>query len=290
MITTHEDMQVTAAAFTPWGTQFVRMATDRTVRPFKFSYFELPDRDATRDRAAVRDRPRAARARLRAAVSAAEHARAQRRPAARAPRADAPTGSSRCRARAGDPQRVECDAIAFGDGELLVVWDAVAYRWDGTSAPVLLGDTLDAPDDLGAAVALVGWLDRRRVRPQAGARRPRRQPTTVLPLDNVMAVVRGPDDVLIIGEGDNPEADVLKLWWPASREVTYIPPELLGLDDRATFVYVDPIARLGRRGAAAELARDPAVERRSRRCRGIAERAFTAQSRRCSSSAARPRG
>src|ERR1044071_3777552 len=41
---THDDMQVTAAAFTPWGTEFVRMVVDRHVRPFKFGYFELPGR------------------------------------------------------------------------------------------------------------------------------------------------------------------------------------------------------------------------------------------------------
>jgi hypothetical protein len=70
------------------------------------------------------------------------------------------------------------------------------------------------------------------------------QRTSVLPLDNVMAVARGPDDTLIISEGDNPEADALKLWWPATREVTHVPPDALELDDRPCFIYFDATAEL----------------------------------------------
>src|SRR5579863_4205888 len=44
-VITSPDMQVNAAAFTPWGTDFVRMASDRTQRPLKFAYYELPGRE-----------------------------------------------------------------------------------------------------------------------------------------------------------------------------------------------------------------------------------------------------
>jgi hypothetical protein len=240
-VVTHEDMQVNAAAFTPWGTQFVRMATDRTVRPFKFSYFELPDRTplaieppfaiglARPGRDCLVLFPQATtteRTNIRPLVMRADH-RLEPLPVP-------------------DPvetQRVECDAIAFGDGELLVVWDAVAYRWDGVGAPVMLGETLDAPDDL-AAVALsdgsiVGGFGHKLLRVERGG-----NSTPVLPLDNVTSLARGPNDVLIIGEGENLEADAYKLWWPATREVTHIPPSVLELDDRPLFAYYDPIEDL----------------------------------------------
>jgi len=125
-----------------------------------------------------------------------------------------------------------------------VVWDGVPYRWDGVAPPVSLGGTLEAPDDVCAAVTLsdgsiVGGFGRKLVRIDREGQR-----TTVLALDNVTAVARGPDDVLIISEGDNPEADVFKLWWPAAREVTHVQAKTLELDDRPMFVYFDALAQL----------------------------------------------
>lgn len=240
-VITHDDMQVNAAAFTPWGTQFVRMATDRTVRPFKFSYFELPDRTplaieppfavglarAGRDCLLLFPQPTTTeRTNVRPLVMRADHSLEP--------------------LLVPDPvetSRVECDAIAFGDGDLLVVWDAVAYRWDGTTAPVMLGETLDAPDDL-AAVALsdgsiVGGFGHRLLRVDRDGKQ-----TAVLPLDNVTWLARGPGDVLIIGEGENPEGDAYKLWWPETGEVTHIPPNLLELSDRPMFAYYDAVEDL----------------------------------------------
>ncbi|MEO8846179.1 MAG: hypothetical protein ABI591_04875 [Kofleriaceae bacterium] len=240
-VVTHEDTQVNAAAFTPWGTTFVRMATDRTVRPFKFSYVELPDRTplAIEPPFAI-GLARPGRDCLILFPQATTTERTNIRPLVM--RADHRLESL----LVPDPvetQRVECDAIAFGDGELLVVWDAVAYRWDGVGAPVMLGETLDAPDDL-AAVALsdgsiVGGFGHKLLRvARTGTSTP------VLPLDNVTSLARGPNDVLIIGEGENPEGDAYKLWWPATREVTHIPPSVLELDERPMFAYYDPIEDL----------------------------------------------
>lgn len=242
MVITHQDMQVTAAAFTPWGTEFVRMVTDREVRPFKFGYFELPDRSPL----AIEPEFAIGLARpTRDGVLLFPQPTTQRRTGVR-PLVLRPPSTLETLAlpEPATSERVECDAVAFGDGSLLVVWDGVPYRWDGVAPPVSLGGTLEAPDDLCAAVVLsdgsiVGGFGRKLVRIDRDGQR-----TTVLPLDNVMAVARGPGDALIVGEGDNPEADVLKLWWPATREVTHVQREMLELDDRPSFVYFDATAQL----------------------------------------------
>src|SRR4051812_32700564 len=151
-VVTHDDMQVTTAAFTPWGTEFVRMVTDREVRPFKFGYFELPERRPlaiepefavglarpTRDGVLLFPLPTA-------------HRRAGARPVVpRPPDVLAPLELP----EAASAARLQCEAGACGDGSLLVVWDGVPYRWDGVAPPEPLGGTLEAPDDPCAAVAL----------------------------------------------------------------------------------------------------------------------------------------
>jgi hypothetical protein len=241
-VVTHDDMQVTAAAFTPWGTEFVRMVTDREVRPFKFGYFELPDRRplAIEPEFAV-GLARATRDGVLLFPLPTTQLRAGARPVVlRLPDALEPLALP----EAANAERIECEAVAFGDGSLLVVWDGVPYRWDGVAPPESLGGTLEAPDDLCAAVALsdgsiVGGFGRKLVRIDRDGRR-----AAVLPLDNVVGVARGPADTLIISEGDNPEGDALKLWWPATRELTHVQPKLLELDDRPMFVYFDANAQL----------------------------------------------
>jgi hypothetical protein len=240
-VITHDDMQVTAAAFTPWGTEFVRMVIDREVRPFRFGYFELPDR-----------RPLALDPEF--AVGLARPTRdgvllfplpaTQRRAGARPVVLRPPDLLEPLALPEAESERMECEAVAFDDGALLVVWDGVPYRWDGVAPPESLGGTLGVPDELCAAVALsdgsiVGGFGRKLVRIDRDGQR-----TAVLPLDNVVGVARGPADTLIISEGDNPEGDALKLWWPATRELTHVQPKLLELDDRPMFVYFDAHAQL----------------------------------------------
>lgn len=240
-VVTHDDTQVTAAAFTPWGTEFVRMVTDREVRPFKFGYFELPDR-----------RPLAIDPEF--AVGLARPTRdgvllfplptTQRPAGARPVVLRLPDALEPLALPEAASERIECEAIGFGDGSLLVVWDGVPYRWDGVGPPESLGGTLEVPDDPCSAVTLsdgsiVGGFGRKLVRIDRDGQR-----AAVLPLDNVVGVARGPADTLIISEGDNPEGDALKLWWPATRELTHVQPKLLELDDRPMFVYFDPSAQL----------------------------------------------
>jgi hypothetical protein len=241
-VITHDGMQVTAAAFTPWGTEFVRMVTDRDVRPFKFGYFELPDRSPLEiepEFAIGLARP------ARDGVILFPQATTQPRPGAR-PLVLRPPDvlDALPLPEPATSEHIDCDAIAFGDGSLLIVWDGAPYRWDGSAAPVALGGELEAPEDVCGATALsdgaiVGGFGGKLIRiDRDGAR------SVVLPLDNVLAVVRGPEDALIVAEGDNPEGDALKLWWPATREVTRVPLAALELDDRPTFVYFDAIAQL----------------------------------------------
>ncbi|HET9988461.1 MAG TPA: hypothetical protein VFQ65_08070, partial [Kofleriaceae bacterium] len=122
-------------------------------------------------------------------------------------------------------------------------WDAVAYRWDGAGPPVLLGVTLDAPEELcavtqsdGAIIAGFGHALSRIDREGTV--------TPVLPLTNVVRLARGPDDVLIIGEGDNPDSDALKIWWPATGGLTHVTRGLLGLAEAPMFAYYDPRAEM----------------------------------------------
>jgi hypothetical protein len=241
-VITNADMHVTAAAFTPWGTEFVRMATDRNVRPFQFAYYELPAREPL-----AIDPP--------VPIGIARPAR------------DCvllfPERSTKLRSgvtpfvlRPGQPleplavpeatslQAIECAAIGFGDGTYLVVWDGLPYRWDCESAPVPLGAPLGAPEDVGSAVVLAdgsiaGGFGRKLVRiDRDGARE------TILPLDHVMTVAKGPEDALVIGEADHAEGDALKVWWPATHELTRVSKAALGVTEPPTFVYYDPIAEL----------------------------------------------
>jgi hypothetical protein len=138
------------------------------------------------------------------------------------------------------PGDLECAAARFRDGSMLVIWDRRPYRWDGGRTLVPLGEEeLGRPDDLLATVTLpdgsiVGGFGRKLLHIDREGRR-----STVLPLTNVMAVGRGPGDVLVIMEGENPEADLFKLWWPGLREVTHVQPEVLGLESFAMFSYYD---------------------------------------------------
>lgn len=239
---THPGTQVTAAAFTPWGTEFVRMVIDRDVRPFRFGYFELPDRSP------LAIEPEFATGLARPAPggvllfpqSTAQHRGGARPVVLRPPDTLEPLALP----EAASSDRMAGDAIAFGDGTLLVIWDGVPYRWDGAAPPVSLGGALEPPDEIGGAVAvsdgaIVGGFGRALIRIDPGGER-----SAVLPLDNVIGVARGPGDALIVSEGDNPEGDAFKLWWPATREITHVPPALLELDGRPLFVYFEPGAEL----------------------------------------------
>ncbi|MEO6777149.1 MAG: hypothetical protein ABI467_29745, partial [Kofleriaceae bacterium] len=240
-VLTYDDTQVNAAAFTPWGTTFVRMATDRTARPFKFAYCELPDRTPLpiEPPFAIGSARRAGDCLLLFPQPTTTERTHVRPLILRADHSLVPLLVP----EPVEPRRVECDAIAFAAGEWLVLWDAVAYRWDGVGPPVPLGVTLDAPEELcavtqpdGAIIAGFGHALSRIDREGTV--------TPVLPLTNVVWLARGPGDVVIIGEGEAPGGDALAIWWPATREVTHVTRDLLGLTEPPMFAYYDPRAEL----------------------------------------------
>ncbi len=241
-VTTHPDMQITTAAFTPWNTQFVRMATDRTQRPFRFSYYELPDRAALE-----LELPYV----VGLARAAADRMLLLPQPAAREHSAIGLIAMTRDHQLepvqlpvSHDSHPATCDAMPFSDGSLLIAWDGKAYRWNGTEAPTVIADSLEvAPFPCPFATlpdaTIVGAFGGRLLRIDREGQR-----YESLPIDNVMALAVAADDAIIICEGDNPEGDALKLWWWKTREITQIHPEVFGIDDRPTFAYFDHVAQL----------------------------------------------
>src|SRR5262249_26508513 len=145
----------------------VRMVVDRHARPFKFGYFELPDRSPL----AIETEFAIALARpARDGVVLFPQAAAQRRSGARPlvlrpPDAPEPLAVP----EPATSERLEWDASGFGVASLRAVWDGVPYRWDGPSPPVSLGGRLEATEEVCAAVVLsdgsiVGGFGRKLVR------------------------------------------------------------------------------------------------------------------------------
>jgi hypothetical protein len=128
---------------------------------------------------------------------------------------------------------VECDAVPFDADSTLLVWDGRPYRLSGREITPLPGSKLrvEGRSELSSGITLsdgtVATCHSRKLRvfSASGARK------TVLPLDNVMKLIRGPGDELVIREGENPENDFLKVWWPATQELTRIGLDVFGLKD-----------------------------------------------------------
>jgi hypothetical protein len=132
---------------------------------------------------------------------------------------------------------INSDAVPFGDGSMFVRWDGEPYRVHGDAVTPLGGGDLEAtPNDPQSLVtvsddAIVGLFGRTPIRiSRDGARE------TILPLTNAMSIVRGPDDALILREGDNVEGDALKIWWPRTREVTQVQPDVFADEEAPNFV------------------------------------------------------
>jgi hypothetical protein len=135
---------------------------------------------------------------------------------------------------------VECDAVPFGDDSVLVVWDRRPYRLTGCEVAPLSGGGLEVEGmrELSSGITLADgavaacYSHKLRIFSPSGARK------TALPLDNVMKLIRGPGGELVIREGENPENDFLKVWWPATRELTRIGLDVFGLKDSADAYWV----------------------------------------------------
>lgn len=241
-VRTHEGVQITAAARTPWGTLFVRRATDPSVRPYVFSYLELAE-----DLAPAPHQPPALAIELPFEIGAA-HATDDGvlllpgrygLPATLAAHVLRRDGLSRLAlpTPACKPGAFECAAVPFGDGSWLLLWDRLPYRWDGRGAPEPLGPRpIGRLESLLAAVtlddaAVLGAFGRTLTRVDRAGER-----SAPLPLRNVMQIARGPGSAVVLLEGDNPEADALKIYWQGEGAVTHVQPAVLGLTGSPSFV------------------------------------------------------
>ncbi|HEY4056581.1 MAG TPA: hypothetical protein VGM39_08225 [Kofleriaceae bacterium] len=237
---TREDAQVTIAAPTPWNSLLLRIATDRNVRPYKFVNIDEPsgrsidvgyepsEAQPTRDAVIVfpyKYMPRDKRKGLRPMVVRQDSITPL----------DVPDSTN---------ENLDCYAQSFGDGTALVIWDARPYRWDGKTMTPLPG-TLEAPEGPQAIVtmpdgSIAGCFGRRVIRIE-----PDGTQHVLAPITNAMAIALGPDETLVVTEGDHPESDVMKVLWTRTQEITHLEGELLGLEESPRLSYYDaPRAQL----------------------------------------------
>jgi hypothetical protein len=233
-----------AAGFTPWGTLLMRAATDSTRRPLAFSLFEVGSADgAPRPLAiplpwdlgfALPYRDRVLLFPNRKVLKEHPDARPLALRDGRLTPLDLPPAKGRQK-----PAGLElaCDAVPFGDGSMLVVWDGAPYRLDGDAVMPLGGGELETrspyPQNAVAVSddAIVGMFGQTPVRiSRDGARQ------SILPQIGALAIVRGPGNALILQQPDNVEGDALKIWWPRTREMTSIQPHVFAVDDNPSFV------------------------------------------------------
>lgn len=239
---TTEEVQVTVAAATPWGTVLRREARDQSTRPWPFANVEVTGK---KSKPVLADLPFELGQALptrdavllfpgRFVTPQASH------------RPYVWRGKTATALEVPAPKKKEHIywAHAFGDGSTLVLWDGRAYRWTGKGAPKALDITLGEPVDQLSVVTLadssiVGAFGRKliRITPDGTTQR-------ILTLDNVMQVFLGPDDALVLVEGDHPEDDVLKIWWPSSREVTLVDRAVTGTGQPRIGYYDAPRAQL----------------------------------------------
>ncbi len=222
------------ATGTPWGTLLANVS-DTCTRPFVFAYVEEP-RGALHGKALPMGDL--------VAVADAVLVVGARADGVTALRADGSAQRLALPAVTGERKRgIDRFAAELGDtGSALVCWDRRAYRWDGRGTKVVaLPGVLRAPFGCGAVVelpdgTLAGGFGRKL---RAVARDGRQR--ALAPLDNVMLVALGPDEALIVGEGDNPEGDALKIVWTGTREIAHVPHALLGIDAEASLrlIYYD---------------------------------------------------
>jgi hypothetical protein len=240
-VVTHEGVQVTSAAFLHDGRIVVRAATDPNQRPYKFELYELVgselrELDLGLSHAIGQVRAASDGALLfpeAFAKNLAELVPVLWRPGAGIERIAAPAPENR-------GYDFEVDAVPFDTRSQLVIWDGKPYRWDGGPlAP--FGEPLGTLEDactLGDG-SIVGTFERQVLRIDRDGKR-----TKLVPFENVMNLAVGPDEALVLHEGDNPEADMFKLLWPGTREIAHVQPEQFGVDDLDLFYYDAPRAQL----------------------------------------------
>jgi len=233
-----------ASGFTPWGTVLLRAATDPKVRPSVFSLYEVgPSDEAPRPLGITLPWDLGFALPHRDVVilfpgRRVLHKQPDARPLALRNGRVTPVNLPPAKGKK-KPLGLElaCDAAPFGDGSMLIVWDGSPYRLDGAAITPLGGGELEtrSPEVQNAVAvsndAIVGMFGQTPVRISRDGRR-----ESILPGIGALALVRGPDDALILQQPDNVEGDALKIWWPRTREMTCIQTDVFATDDKPKFV------------------------------------------------------
>jgi hypothetical protein len=129
------------------------------------------------------------------------------------------------------------DIARLADGSEVFVWDGEGYEWDGNQFQKTFPLGLTNPYDAFSAIPIGedGFFfvtGRKLFEVHRGGSAIRHAPLC----ENVMAVLPGPAGGLLLKEGDNPDGDIGKLYFPNEGTFIHIEPELLGDQDLYDFL------------------------------------------------------
>ena len=122
------------------------------------------------------------------------------------------------------------DAHGFGEDLALVIWGGWLYRVEGSKGTLLPPRDLRGPSSamnppIADGESGVLWIDHSSlVRLNLDGERE----VVSSALDEITELCRGPGQAIVIKQEDNLEGDVIKVIWRGTREVTRVPPDLLG--------------------------------------------------------------
>ncbi|HEY7155481.1 MAG TPA: hypothetical protein VH575_16075, partial [Gemmataceae bacterium] len=129
------------------------------------------------------------------------------------------------------------DIARLADGREVLVWDGEGYEWDGSrfqqTFPLGLTDPYDNLSAIPAGDDGFFFITERKLfEVHRGQQAVRHCPEW----NNVMAALPGPAGGLLLKEGDNPDGDIGKLYFPTDGTFIHIEPELLGDQDLYDFL------------------------------------------------------
>lgn len=129
------------------------------------------------------------------------------------------------------------DIARLADGLELLIWDGEGYEWDGSqfqqTFPLGLTDPYNALSAIPSGEDGFFFITQRKLfEVHRGGSAVRHAPLW----ENIMAALPGPDGGLLLMEGNNPDGDIGKLYFPAEGTFMHIEPELLGDQDMYDFL------------------------------------------------------
>ncbi len=129
------------------------------------------------------------------------------------------------------------DIARLADSSELLVWEGEGYEWDGSrfrqTFPLGLTDPYNALSAIPSGEDGFFFLTQRKLfEVHRGGSAVRHAPLW----ENIMAALPGPASGLLLIEGNNPDGDIGKLYFPAEGTFIHIEPELLGDQDMYDFL------------------------------------------------------